>query len=310
MAKTPSQTSGDTAPSLTDHAVNIIARGLLGLALILPYRWRVPFIGFLVSRVAAPIVGWHKRVRNNLNYIFPDMPEEEVKRLMREVPDNAGRTFIEFYSGEEFIDRVRDLPLEGPGASALAAARDAGKPVVLVTGHIGNYEVARAALFAQGYPMGALYRPLANQPFNARYVKALNRIGSPVFPATRDGIGALMKHMRDGGWLGILIDVYAGKGADLTFFGKPAPTALSAMEWALKFGAEVIPVYGLRKDNGLDFRIQLNTPIPHSDPETMTQELNDDLERVARDHMEQWFWIHRRWKPERQLARAAANKGP
>ena len=263
-----------------------------------------------MSRIAAPLVGWSKRVRDNLTYVFPDMPEAEIRRLMRAVPDNAGRTFIEIYSGQDFINRVKDLPLEGPGAEALTAAREAGKPVVLVTGHIGNYDVARAALFAQGFPMGALYRPLGNTLFNERYVEAISTIGSPVFPASRDGIGALMKHMRGGGWLGILIDVYATRGADLTFFGKPAPTAVSAAEWALKFGATVIPVYGLRQDNGLDFRIHLSDPIPPTDPNTMTQALNDDLERIARQHLEQWCWIHRRWKPERQLARAAANIGP
>lgn len=301
---------GAPPPTLTDRLVNIVARGLLGLACMLPYHWRVPLVGGFVSRVAAPIVGWSKRVRNNLAYIFPDMPEEEVRRLVRQVPNNAGRTFIEEYSGQDFIDRVKDLPLEGPGRDALYAARDEGRPVVIVGGHIGNYDAARAALFAQGFPMGALYRPLANRLFNERYVQAISTIGTPVFPSNRAGITELMGHMRSGGWLGILIDIYAGKGADLTFFGKPAPTATSAAEWALKFGADVIPVYALRQENGLDFRILVNAPIPPSDPETMTQALNDDLETLAREHLDQWFWVHRRWKPERQSARAAANKGP
>ncbi|MEY8842491.1 lauroyl acyltransferase, partial [Cribrihabitans sp. XS_ASV171] len=57
------------------------------------------------------------------------------------------------------------------------------------------------------------------------------------------------------------------------------------------------PCYAIRQANGVDFDIRVHAPVPHSDPETMTQYINDDLEDVVRQHMGQWFWIHRRWKP-------------
>ena len=85
-------------------------------------------------------------------------------------------------------------------------------------------------------------------------------------------------------------------GLPLTFFGVTAMTATSAADLALKYGADLIPIYGIRKENGLDFDILVEEPVPHTDAETMTQAINDSLESLVRRHMDQWFWIHRRWK--------------
>lgn len=295
---------------ISDFTVNIMARGLLGGALLLPYGVRVRLVGWVVSRVVAPLAGWNGRIRANLAHVMPDLDPAEVRRLMRAVPDNAGRTLMEIYSGAQFSDRVRNVPLSGAGASALSAAHEAGQSVILVTGHFGNYDAPRAALIARGYRVGALYRPMSNTAFNAHYVQAISTIGDPVFPSDRKGFVDLLKFIKSGAMAGFLIDIYAEPGAPLGFFGKPAPTATSAAELALKYNAPLVPVYGIRKENGLDFEIVVEQPIPPSDPQTMTQALNDSLEAHVRQHMEQWFWIHRRWKPARQRDLAAAKMAP
>ena len=74
-------------------------------------------------------------------------------------------------------------------------------------------------------------------------------------------------------------------------------TSIVPAELALKYDAVMIPVYAIRQPNGLDFEIVMHDPIPHSDAETMTPAINDGLEGLVRQHMDQWFWIHRRWKP-------------
>ncbi|PTX55428.1 KDO2-lipid IV(A) lauroyltransferase [Litoreibacter ponti] len=297
-----------------DFIANLAIRGIIGLALAVPYRARVPMAGWIVSRIVAPVAGYSKRVRENLAYVLPDLPASEVERLVRAVPDNAGRTLIEIYSGRGFTDRFKHAPLTGDGVAALREAHKAGRPVVLVTGHFGNYDAPRAALIAAGFNVGALYREMNNGFFNPHYVAAISKIGEPVFPRGRKGLSGLIKFLRGGGMAGFLMDQYMGDGADLDFFGKPAPTALSAAELALKYDALVVPVYGVRQPNGLDFEVICEAPIPHTDPVQMTQALNDSLEALVRQHMEQWFWIHRRWKPERaaerQSTRAAAKMGP
>lgn len=282
-----------------DYVVNTIGYGLIRLALALPYRWRVPFMGWVMGRFVAPLAGYDKRVRANLAHVFPDLPEAEIRRLMRSVPDNFGRSLIEIYSGDEFKARVRDIPFSGDGVAALRAARDQGRPVILVTGHFGNYDAPRAALIANGYRVGGLYNPMSNGFFNDHYVAAISGLGKPVFERGRRGLAEMVKFLKSGGMVGMVADHYMRHGLPLDFIGKPALTAISAAEMALKYDALVVPIYGIRQPDGLSFDIRVEAPIPHGDPVKMTQALNDSLSKLVRRHMEQWFWIHRRWKVDR-----------
>lgn len=298
----------DVEGSLGQYLENLLIRGVLGAALALPYQTRVRMMGWVMAHVVAPLAGYNRRVRENLAHVMPELPESEVKRLTRAVADNAGRTLIEIYSGVDFIDRMKDVTFEGPGVEIIEQARIARRPVILLTGHFGNYDVPRAALIAKGYDIGSLYNPMKNKFYNAHYVKAIGTIGQPLFPRGRKGYAKLLAHLKSGGMIGFLVDVYVHAGPILTFFGKPARTALSAAELALKYDALLVPIYGIRQPDGLTFRVQVEAPVPHGEPEMMTQALNDSLEAVTRQHMEQWFWIHRRWKPERledQLAEMA-----
>ena len=118
----------------------------------------------------------------------------------------------------------------------------------------------------------------------------------------------MIRFIRSGNAVAILLDQYVNDGAPLTFFGQTAPTSLSAAELALKYDALLVPGYGIRVAGG--FEVIVEASIPHSDPSTMTQAINDSLEGQVRQNMDQWLWIHRRWKPERQRKRAAAKTRP
>lgn len=274
----------------------LAARGIIELLLLLPYATRVRTMGWLMSRVVAFPTGLTTRIRKNLALARPDLPKSEVKRLCRAVPDNAGRTLMEFYSGAEFAERAKAAKISGPGLSALDDARALGRPVILVTGHFANYEVCRSNLIARGYNMGALYRKMSNPYFNPFYVKMISALGTPLFEQGRRGMVEMVRHLRAGGVLGILTDLHAQGGAKLKFFGQQAITSTVTAELALKYNAALIPIYAIRQSNGLDFEITVQAPIVPSDPVTMTQDVNDGLEKLVRSHMEQWFWIHRRWK--------------
>ncbi len=273
-----------------------LLRGLIWGLLRLPYRQRVAFSGWVTTQVIAPVAGYRRRIRENLRLIMPDMPADEVRRLVRAVPDNVGRCFIEMYSGAEFLAAARAHPPEGEGLRDLAEAGRTGRPVLLITGHFGNYEATREALTALGYRIGGLYRPMKNRYFNRHYVAAMGRYGTPLFPRGREGLGDMIRYLRGGGMLGMVIDQHMNTGARLTFMGHPALTALSAADLALKYDALLLPAYAIRQPDGLTFRTIVEAPVPHSTPAVMTQALNDSLEAQVRRHPEQWFWIHRRWK--------------
>jgi KDO2-lipid IV(A) lauroyltransferase len=280
---------------IADWLVDAGFRGLIWLARRLPYEQRVPAGGWVFSRLIAPLAGYRRRVRENLALIFPDMPRAEVQRLCRAVPDHVGRNLIELYSPREFLPRATSAPCSGPGMEALIEAHGNDRSVFLVSGHFGSFNAARAAVAARGIELASLYRPLNNRFFNKHYVAAIGALSAPIYPRSREGMFGFIRHLRAGGVAAILLDQRMAHGRPLSFFGHRAWTALSAAEMALKFDALLIPVYGVRKENGLDFEVTFEAPIPHSTPEDMTQALNDSLEAMVRRHMDQWFWIHRRW---------------
>lgn len=279
-----------------EYLQNLAIKGVIRLALALPYRRRVAFMGWVMSSIVAPIAGWRKRVRDNLALIMPDLPAGDVERLTRQVPDNFGRSLIEIYSGAEFIDHVKDITFTGDGVQALEDAKNQGRPVILITGHFGNYDAPRAALIARGYPVGGLYNPMSNAFFNDQYVAAISGLGTPVFERSRKGLAKMVRFLKGGGIVGMVADHYMAHGVPVDFMGHPAWTALSAAEMAVKYDALVVPIYGVRHTDGIGFDIIVDAPIPHGAPLAMTKAMNTSLETLVRAHPEQWFWIHRRWK--------------
>ncbi|MDO5756573.1 MAG: lysophospholipid acyltransferase family protein [Rhodobacterales bacterium] len=279
-----------------EYLVNAGLRGLIGIAGLLPYKWRVPALGWMTARIVAPLAGYTTRVRDNLAFARPDLSRREVRRLMRIVPDNAGRNMMEMYSAADFSERARHSPVSGPGMGAITQARAEGRPVIFVTGHLGSFNAARVAMVQQGFEMGVFYRPMKNRYFNPHYTEAMGSLSQPMFEQGRRGMIQMTRHLRAGGVLAILNDLNAHGGVPLDFFDKPALTSLVTAELALKFDAPLVPVWGIRRENGLDFDILVEEPIPHGDPVEMTREFNARLEAQVRQHMGQWFWIHRRWK--------------
>lgn len=285
------------APPLADRVANGAFLAVIGLARLLPYERRIPAVGKLFAHVLAPLAGWRRRIRENLALARPDLSPAEVAALARAVPDNAGRSVAEIYSGEDFVARIRDAdPLEGPGLPALEAAFEAQRPVIIACAHFGNYDAMRAAMAGRGWPVGALYRPMNNEAFNRHYIPAISAIAEPLFPRGRAGLAAMLRFLRGGGWLALGFDQYDRHGTELRFFDLPSRTVLTPAELALRYDALLVPVHGIRQPDGLGFRVHVGQPVQPDTPAAMMQALNDDLEILVRRHMDQWFWVHRRWK--------------
>lgn len=275
---------------------NLVLTGVIGLLRTLPYRWRVPFGGWLMRVLIAPLGGYGQRVRRNLALIWPDLPQDRVAQITRAVCDNAGRTLAELYSPKEFKALVADAKVLGAGLDPILQAQAEGRGVMLISGHFGNHDIARAVLSSRGLNVAALYRPQSNPYFDVHFAATIRAISEPLFARGRRGLAELVTHLKKGGMVGMLIDQHFDSGAALDFLGQPAMTSLSAAEMALKYNCLLVPVYGIRLPDGLHFDLLVEAPIPHTDARTMTQALNDSLAAQVRLHPEQWFWVHRRWK--------------
>ncbi len=282
--------------SWIDRLSDLLLRAVIATMLLLPYRWRVPAMGWVMRKLVAPIGRYDRRAMENLRKIYPDMAPAKHREITGQVIDNMGRTFIENYSTRDFLARMANAPIHGDGVAAMEQAREAGRAVILVSGHFGNYEAARAALVGRGYNVGGLYRAARNKFFNKHYSRTMLAYGGPVFEQGPRGTTGFVRHLRAGGFLVLLFDQHVIGGERLHFMGKPAATATSAAQLALRYDALLVPFFATRQDNGLDFDICFEAPITPTDAKTMTREMNQRLEERVAKHPAQWFWVHRRWK--------------
>ncbi|MCT4331958.1 lysophospholipid acyltransferase family protein [Paracoccus sp. YLB-12] len=289
--------SDEDRTSPTDRLASGAFLAVMTLARLLPYERRIPAVGWIFAHLLAPVAGWRRRIRENLALARPDISAQDVRRLTRAVPANAGRSVAEIYSGDEFTARIRAAdPLEGPGLAALEQAFDAHRPVIIACAHFGNYDAMRAALSARGWPVGALYRPMNNEAFNRHYIPAITAIAEPLFPRGRAGLASMLRFLKGGGWLALGFDQHDRHAPELRFFDLPARTVLTPAELAIRYDALILPIHAIRQPDGVSFRVHVGKPLAHGDPQQMMQDLNDDLEALVRQHMDQWFWVHRRWK--------------
>lgn len=287
----------DDIPSPRDRAASLAFEAVIGGLRRLPYERRIPAAGRVFARLLGPLAGWPARIRANLALACPDLAPAEIARLVRAVPDNAGRAMAETYSGAEFTARMAATSwLEGEGLPVIEAAAGGGRPVILACAHFGNYDALRAVLAARGWPVGGLYRPMNNIAFNRHYVPAIEAIAEPVFPRGREGLGRMLRFLRQGGMLCLGFDQHVRGGETLSFFDLPAKTALTPAELALRHDAPLVPIHAIRQPDGLTFRVHAFAPVPPGEPAAMMQACNDGLEALVRAHMDQWFWVHRRWK--------------
>jgi len=279
-----------------DFALNLLLRGIIGFALLLPYRWRVPAMGGLMAQVLGPLAGYRRRALANLALVWPDMPTAARQTVARRALNNVGRSLIENYSPRLFRRRLAGTTATGPGVAVLQSRAATGQSVILASGHYGNYEAARHVLAAQGLEIAALYRPMSNRYVNAHYVQTLAAVGAPIFARGRAGTTGFVRHLKSGGTMAMLFDLHVVNGSPIPFLGKPALTALSAAEMALRYDAPLIPFYATRGADGLGFAVVLDAPIPRDTALNMTRALTRSLESRIAARPDQWFWIHRRWK--------------
>ncbi len=194
------------------------------------------------------------------------------------------------------------------------AALSTGRPVLILSGHFGNWEVAMSSFGMFGYAMGVLARPLDNPLIHAWFKASREQTGHQLI-LKKGGFDDLISIVQAGGAVGVLADQDAGsRGLFVDFFGRPASTFKSIALLALEYDALICVGYAARLPEDLlpgssasrwvRYEVGCETvidprEITSSDPVgEITSRYTSALEQVIRRHPEQYFWIHRRWKSE------------
>ena len=253
-------------------------------------------LGALVGLVVRYFPIARRRVERELRRIYPEMPRDERLQLCRNMGRNMGRTLFEILHCTEFQTLHHRNIVSGPGLAALESAQEAGKGAIIVSGHFGQWEAIRSALKARGMETGAVYRPQTNRHYERRLLSGIEAGGKPIFATGKIGTRALVRHIREGGFIAILLDEKYPDGAPLPFLGHPALTSLVAAQLALKYDLPMVPAFGTRIGDGTKFNVEFDAVIPPSDGLTMTQAFNDNLSERVHADPDQWYWMLRRWK--------------
>jgi len=240
-------------------------------------------------------------VLEQLGHSFPNLGSSQLEDLADGVYRHLGRTAGEAF-GSGFDDLV-DGVLVVPGWQQLDEVMAEGKGAIVVTGHIGNFELGGAVL-ARRYSLLDVVKPQRNVLFDAFINNLRHQRGIMTVPVDESG-PAVARHLRRGGLVSLLVDQDAGQqGVFVNFLGRPASTWPGAARLSLRTGCPIVPVAILRqKDNA--HCLFIGTPMsPAGRPNTpqgikdFLQDISNSLEEYIYGQPEQWFWVHRRWKSQ------------
>lgn len=259
--------------------------------------------------------------------------EENIRRSLGDTVDHAaidrlirGMWIHLFRMVIEIIQLPRKLRLGNCGEVLVYRNRDesvgalcTGRPVIVLSGHFGNWELATTTFGHFGFPMGVVARDLDNPHLHDWFRRFRRHTGHELI--SKKGGGDLMvSFLENRGHLALLADQDAGpKGLFVDFFGCPASTFKSIALLAIQYRALICVGYAIRLPDDLQrsswARFELGCedvidPLDYKSADALreiTQRYTSALERVVRRAPEQYFWVHRRWKsePRRKRSRAA-----
>lgn len=265
---------------------------------LFPFATRIRLGGAVLGFIISNLPNSKARIDRNLRNVFPNMSSKRRRKITKKVGKTFGKSIIETLNGKDYVKQQHLFHASGPGLEVLHDAINAGKGFILISSHFGQSDAVRHYLKGQGIEVGAVYRPHNNPFFNRLFQREISYSGTPTFPKGRRGTMNLVKHLRQGGYVSILLDQKYSKGKNIKFLGHKTFTSIAPAQMALRYDIPMIPVYGTRRADSDDIDIEFEAPIPHSSPKRMTRLANKSLSKRVRKNPGQWYWLHQRWNFE------------
>lgn len=255
---------------------------------IIPLKW-IPFFGSFLGKISYFILESKRNlVYENLKIAFPDWNQKKIKTCAFENFKHYGITFFELFKTKVLVPKVQIEGIENLKE----------KPAILITGHIGNWELMGQVLGRKGIPLFALAKRSYLNVFTDFLIKLRKRGNvETILRAEEESPKLLLKAIKEAKILGFLID--QDTKADslfVNFFQRPASTPKGPVEIAIKKKLPLNFGYLIRK-NYFNYYLKIEKiDISNLNLEEILIILNKKIEEVIRRHPTQWVWVHRRWK--------------
>ncbi|QDU71628.1 lysophospholipid acyltransferase family protein [Mucisphaera calidilacus] len=287
-----------------DRAVYLVARAVSSAVSIFDPDDSAEFASLLARGLAAVDKKHLNRAKDNLRLAFPDWDEQRTDRVARQTFEHLVQLAFEAMQAPHVVtpstwQQRMDTQGLGPGLKVLSS----GRPSILVTGHLGNWEVMGFALGLLGFPLAAVARPLDNPYVNNWVVDVRQRRGLEV--VNKGGaVERMQQIIEQGGSVAFIADQNAGdRGLFVPFFGRLASHYKSIGMLAMQNRCPVLCGYAWRLGRRFHFDLGVQDIIEpeewESQPDPLlyiTARYSRAIEAMIRPHPEQYFWMHRRWK--------------
>ncbi|MCS6878018.1 MAG: hypothetical protein RMK73_10535 [Geminicoccaceae bacterium] len=258
---------------------------------------RASELGARLLAVLGPRSREAKAVRANLRIVCPEANEAELSALVRANFAHFGRVFAEYPHLSSLVGADR-VELVDPGGLLRAARR---RPMVFASGHFANWEMAAGVAVRAGVAMTVVHARRANPRVTALLQEHRRALGCRFLD--RDASpAAMLRELRAGRSIGVLVDQRHDEGDCVTFFGRPATAPLAPALLSARLRAPFVPVR-IERLAGARFRMTIEPPIepdpglgePREMARDMMQRLYRLFERWIRERPEEWLCIKRRW---------------
>ncbi len=242
--------------------------------------------------------------KSNLVNAFPAWPHRRVCRTARAVFRHLAQMALEFLRIPRYTDAAyRRRWVRIVHEEHLRAASQPGRGVIILTAHIGNWELGGLLCTALGYPAIAIAERIGPKGL-MKFVNETRELMGMRVVEKRAVVRPILAALRAGEYATNLIDQNAGRnGLEASFFGRICSTPRGPASFALKTGAPIAPAVCVLQPDGR-YELRFYEPIvlrPTADPKRdvadMTQRLTSFVEARVREHPDQWHWEYKRWKP-------------
>ena len=236
----------------------------------------------------------------NIHFAFGDsLSDSEIIKLVKLHFSTLGSNFLCSVKLSTLESEELENYIEFEGLEYLQENIIEKKPIIYLIPHMGAWELlAQIKSIAPSMKQGAMYRALSNKLIDKHVLERRQQNGLKAFDR-KDGFHMPIKHLKEGGSLGILVDQNAGhKGVWCPLFGKLASTSNLAPLMAKKSGATMFPYY-VSTIRPAKWKVTVCKPLLVNKGEnisTTTARINLEVEKMVNDSPKDWFWLHNRWK--------------
>ncbi|HXY23245.1 MAG TPA: lysophospholipid acyltransferase family protein [Candidatus Acidoferrum sp.] len=244
-----------------------------------------------------------KTAQINLRIAFPEWSESQRNALIQKMLRNMGWMAAEFARFPKYAKQNIEQLVVLDGHENFLEAQRRGKGVLVLTGHIGAWELSSFAHALYGYPLRYMARPIENARIDALINRYRGLSGNqPIFK--NESARVMLKVLKNAGTVGVLADqnTMPEEAVFVDFFGKPASTTTGIARLALHTDAAVVPGYALWDENLKKYRLcfersveLIRTGNAERDIQENTQRFTKVLEEIIRKYPDQWVWVHGRW---------------